>query len=129
MLRSVVPMLASAQKQFDQDSRDGSKNPADPYMTALCYFNALRELGASRRIIEDEVATNLRVWPSRRLRDGQDEVGSPFAARNISAPDELTSRLSTDDVAVAKSVSSKVLPKLQKRRGKCFRSTSHWRPT
>ena len=31
------------------------KNPADPYMTALCYFNALRELGGARRIVEDEV--------------------------------------------------------------------------
>lgn len=117
MLRSVVPMLASAQKQFDQDSRDGSKNPADPYMTALCYFNALRELGASRRIIEDEVATNLRVWPSRRLRDGQDEVGSTFAARNISAPDELTSRLSTDDVAVAKERLEQSFTKAPKTKG------------
>jgi hypothetical protein len=24
-------------------------------MTALCYFNALRELGGARRIVEDEV--------------------------------------------------------------------------
>ena len=102
MLRSVVPILASCQRQFEQDNRDGPENPADPYMTALCYFNALRELGASRRIIEDEVATNLRVWPSRRLRDGQLEAGSSFASRNIAAPNELTSRLSTDDVAIAK---------------------------
>ena len=102
MLRSVVPILASCQRQFEQDNRDGPENPADPYMTALCYFNALRELGASRRIIEDEVATNLRVWPSRRLRDGQLEAGSSFANRNIAAPNELTSRLSTDDVAIAK---------------------------
>ena len=102
MLRSVVPMLASSQRQFEQDGRDGSENPADPYMTALCYFNALRELGASRRIIEDEVATNLRVWPSRRLRGGKLKDEPSFAIRNITAPDELTSRLSTDDVAIAK---------------------------
>ena len=102
MLRSIVPILASSQRQFEQDDRDGPENPADPYMTALCYFNALRELGASRRIIEDEVATNLREWPDRRLRVGQSEDESSFAIRNISAPDELTSRLSTDDVAISK---------------------------
>jgi hypothetical protein len=110
-------MLASAQRQFDKDSRDGSKNPADPYMTALCYFNALRELGASRRIIEDEVATNLRVWPSRRLREGQNEAGSSFAARNITAPDELTSRLSTDDVAIAKERLEQSFTKAPKTKG------------
>ncbi len=102
LLRSIVPILAAAQKQFDDDSRDGEKNPADPYMTALCYFNALRELGASRRIVEDEVANNLRSWPLKRLRDGEDISGSPFASRNIAAPEELTSRLSTDLVARAK---------------------------
>ena len=55
-------------------------NPADPYMTALCYFNALRELGGARRIVEDEVrdrARALRRQPaprrSRRI--------SPFADR------------------------------------------------
>ncbi|MBZ0217652.1 MAG: DISARM system helicase DrmA [Fimbriimonadaceae bacterium] len=102
LLRSIVPILSTAQKQFDDDPRDGAKNPADPYMTALCYFNALRELGASRRIVEDEVANNLRSWPFKRLRDGQDITDSPFANRNIAAPEELTSRLSTDLVARAK---------------------------
>jgi hypothetical protein len=118
MLRSVVPLLASAQKQFDLDSRDKRENPADPYMTALCYFNALRELGASRRIIEDEVATNLRAWPQRRLRHGEDEAISSFAARSIAAPDELTSRLSTDDVAIAKERLEKSFTKASMGKGK-----------
>lgn len=102
LLRSVVPILAAAQKQYDDDPRDAGENAADPYMTALCYFNALRELGASRRIVEDEVANNLRSWPLKRLRDGQDVVESSFASRRIAAPEELTSRLSTDLVAKAK---------------------------
>ena len=102
LLRSIVPILAAAQKQFDDSPRDGEKNPADPYMTALCYFNALRELGASRRIVEDEVANNLRSWPKKRLRDGEHITDSPFTSRNIAAPEELTSRLSTDLVARAK---------------------------
>ena len=102
LLRSVVPILAAAQKQYEGDPRDAGENAADPYMTALCYFNALRELGASRRIVEDEVANNLRSWPLKRLRDGQDVAESSFASRSIASPEELTSRLSTDLVAKAK---------------------------
>lgn len=101
-LRTVVPLLAAAQKAFDAASGVGEKNPADPYMTALCYFNALRELGATRRIVEDEVSANLRDWNSRRLRSGQDVGDGPFAGRNIGAPEELTSRDSTDKVAETK---------------------------
>jgi hypothetical protein len=37
-----------------------SPNPADPYMTLLGYFNSLRELGGSRRIVEDEVGRRSR---------------------------------------------------------------------
>ena len=41
---------------------------ADPYMTALCYFNALRELGGARRIVEDEVARTLASYGTERRR-------------------------------------------------------------
>ena len=95
-------MLAAAQKAFEAASAVGEQNPADPYMTALCYFNALRELGATRRIVEDEVSSNLRNWNIRRLRSGQDATDSPFAGRQIGAPEELTSRDSTDKVAETK---------------------------
>jgi hypothetical protein len=102
-LRAVVPLLAAAQLAFEQAggaAREG--NPADAYMTALCYFNALRELGATRRIVEDEVASNLADWRARRLRLGEDATASPFAPRQIGAPEELTSRDSTDKVAETK---------------------------
>jgi len=76
---------------------------ADPYMTAVCYFNALRELGGARRIVEDEVRTRLREYGSKRRR--LDPADAPFADRRLRAEDsiiELTSRVSTDQVAVAK---------------------------
>ena len=47
-----------------------SPNPADPYMTALCYFNALRELGGARRIVEDEVRERAARYGSDRRRGG-----------------------------------------------------------
>jgi hypothetical protein len=69
-------------------------------MTALCYFNALRELGGARRIVEDEVRDRAARYGSERRRvDPQDQ---PFADRIIKEPMEITSRVSTDDVAQAK---------------------------
>ncbi len=69
-------------------------------MTALCYFNALRELGGARRIVEDEVRDRAARYGSQRRR--VDPADSPFADRQIKEPLELTSRVSTDEVAKAK---------------------------
>ena len=69
-------------------------------MTALCYFNALRELGGARRIVEDEVRDRAARYGTQRRR--VDPKDSPFADRAIKEPMELTSRVSTDDVARAK---------------------------
>lgn len=101
-LRTVTPLLAAAQREFDRSPETGEKNPADPYMTALCYFNALRELGGTRRIVEGEVTPELMSWPARRLRDGESDAASPFAKRQIGLPREITSRDSTEAVAEAK---------------------------
>lgn len=93
--------MVAAAKAYQDAGGDGvSANPADPYMTALCYFNALRELGGARRIVEDEVHTRLgRYGSDRRRVDPHDQ---PFLDREIGDPLELTSRVSTDDVAAAK---------------------------
>lgn len=75
-------------------------NPADPYMTLLGYFNSLRELGGSRRIVEDEVTSRLMHYAERR------RVGEPtglFADRKIAYDVvELTSRVPTNEVAEAR---------------------------
>jgi hypothetical protein len=101
LLRTYLALLGAAQKWYLANGGKRNKdNPADPYMTLLGYFNSLRELGGSRRIIEDEVSTRLSGYGSRR-REG--EVDSPFADRTIAfEPVELTSRVSTDKVAEAK---------------------------
>jgi hypothetical protein len=101
-LRALTTLVAAAKAAFDaaaQNSTTGA-NPADPYMTALCYFNALRELGGARRIVEDEVRDRAARYGTQRRRvDPQD---APFADRQIKEPMEITSRVSTDDVARAK---------------------------
>jgi hypothetical protein len=100
-LRSLTTLLTAAQAEYELNAAaSGANNPADPYLTALCYFNALRELGGARRIVEDEVRANTaRYGTDRRRIDPKD---SPFANREIRAPLEITSRVSTDDVARAK---------------------------
>src|SRR5476651_2298109 len=68
-------------------------------------FNALRELGGARRIVEDEVRARLREYGTKRRR--LDPPDAPFADRRL--PDEtgileLTSRISTDKVPEAKAL-------------------------
>jgi len=94
-LRALTTLLAAAMRTHKE-----AGEAADPYMTALCYFNALRELGGARRIVEDEVNARLRSYGAQRRR--RDPVDQPFTDRTIGAPLELTSRVSTDQVAEAK---------------------------
>ncbi len=95
MLRVYLATMAAAQKAATSDLA-----AADPYMTLLGYFNSLRELGASRRIIEDEVRARLATYSSRKR---QGEPAGVFADRIISTEvRELTSRVSTGQVAEIK---------------------------
>lgn len=56
MMRTALAVLGAAQTIYAREGgKKNKKNPADPYMTLLGYFNSLRELGGSRRIMEDEV--------------------------------------------------------------------------
>ena len=101
-LRALTTLVAAAQAAYEAcaaGSKPG-KNAADPYMTAICYFNALRELGGARRIVEDEVRDRAARYGTQRRRI--DPKDSPFADRQIKEPLEITSRVSTDDVAKAK---------------------------
>src|SRR5207253_8864698 len=67
LLRVYLAMLGAAQKWYMASGGKRNKaNPADPYMTLLGYFNSLRELGGSRRIVEDEVSTRLTGYASRK---------------------------------------------------------------
>ncbi|BAZ10550.1 helicase-like protein [Calothrix sp. NIES-4071] len=101
LLRTYLVLLGAAQKHWlAAGGKKNLNNPADPYMTLLGYFNSLRELGGSRRIVEDEVNSRLNSY-SRRKRVG--ETTSLFADRKIDdEPEELTSRVSTSSVADTK---------------------------
>ena len=95
-LRALRTLMAAAQKAYEDEGADA----ADAYLTALCYFNALRELGSARRIVEDDVKKDLSGYGASRLR--VEPAAPDFANRSIGDPIELTSRVSTDKVAEAK---------------------------
>ncbi len=99
-LRSTITQMAAAQAAWNAASGQAAPNPADPYMTVVAYFNTLRELGSSRRIVEDEVSSRLQTYSGRRRLD---DTTALFADRRGGfEPVELTSRVDTADVAEAK---------------------------
>lgn len=101
LLRTALVLLSAGQRLWDAaGGKKASPNPADPYMTLLGYFNSLRELGGSRRIVEDEVRARLSQYGRRRRLDPDDGL---FVNRNIAYDVlELTSRVSTAEVAATK---------------------------
>ena len=95
-LRALQTLLAGSTAL----SSGGKNDPADPYLTTLCYFNALRELGGARRIVDDEVRAHLTNYGRNRVR--REPAGAPFANRTLREIQELTSRYSTDQVSEAR---------------------------
>lgn len=82
MIRSYVAHMAAAQVLFEKYDR-----LADPYMTVAGYFNSIRELAGTRRLVEDDIRARLRDADQRGL-----------AKRRVRALEELTSRKSGTDI-------------------------------
>ena len=101
MRKAWLALMAAAQRAYrDAGGETNKVNPADPYMTVLGYFNNLRELGGARRILEEEVQNTVKGYGARKRVN---EASGLFADRNrFSAVLELTSRVSTDQVAEAR---------------------------
>ena len=81
-VRVFSTVLAAAQKIYERYGIG-----ADPWMTLVGYFNALRELGGMRRLVDDEVASRLRRADRRGL-----------AVRKYLEVRELTSRIGSTDI-------------------------------
>jgi hypothetical protein len=101
MRRAWLALMGSAERAYrDAGGHKNEKNPADPYMTVLGYFNSLRELGGARRILEEEVQNTIKSYGGRK-RIGEDP--GLFRDRNtFSEVLELTSRVPTHKVADAR---------------------------
>lgn len=84
MIRTYVAVMSAAQHLYE---KYGSL--VDPFMTLVGYFNALRELGGQRRLMDDAIRTRLRHMEKRGL-----------ANRNLDtySISELTSRIGATDI-------------------------------
>lgn len=82
MIRSYVAHMAAAQKLHEKYG-----NLVDPWMTLAGYFNSIRELAGTRRLVEDDIKARLRDADQRGL-----------AKRRVRAIEELTSRKSGTDI-------------------------------
>ena len=102
VMRKVwLALMGAAERAYrDAGGHDKPKNPADPYMTIVGYFNSLRELGGARRILEEEVRNTVRSYGERR-RIGE-QRGLFQDRRTFSEVVELTSRVPTNQVAEAR---------------------------
>ena len=101
MRRVLLALMGAAERCYrESGGHKNEANPADPYMTVLGYFNALRELGSARRILEEEVQNTLKGYGARK-RIGE-KTGLFQDRKTFSEVVELTSRVSTDKVAEAR---------------------------
>ena len=108
MRRVVLALMGAAEKAYrEAGGHRNKRNPADPYMTLLGYFNSLRELGGARRILEEEVRNTLqRIGARRRIAVGKASGTAPAglfrSRRTVGDVVELTSRVPTGKVAEAR---------------------------
>lgn len=85
LIRVYVAVLAAGQTLYEKHGDE-----VDPFLTAVGYFNSLRELGGMRRLIDDDVRSRLTQIEARGLRP-----------RRLMLPDavrELTSRVTAGEI-------------------------------
>ncbi|MBC7706734.1 MAG: helicase, partial [Rhodoferax sp.] len=82
MIRSYVAHMGAAQALYEKYD-----TLADPWMTLAGYFNSIRELAGTRRLVEDDIRARLRDADQRGL-----------AKRRVRALEEMTSRKSGTDI-------------------------------
>ncbi|WP_340033948.1 helicase-related protein [Paenibacillus sp. FSL H3-0302] len=85
-VRSLTSLLQSPMK-MDEKERD-------PWWTLLIFFNSLRELGTTVSLLQSDIPNHLKVIKNRENLDFKE-------LRHLNKIKELTSRLSSDEVASA----------------------------
>lgn len=80
--RVFITLLAAGKRLFDRYGDD-----ADPYLTMVGYYSALRELAGGRRLVDDDVRSRLYAAERRGL-----------GKRTLRIVEELTSRKASTDI-------------------------------
>jgi hypothetical protein len=82
LIRVYLACLSGAQTLYEKYGAE-----ADPWMTLVGYFNSMRELGGTRRLVDDAIRSGLHNMDRRGLK-----------RRSLRRVDELTSRRSSAEI-------------------------------
>ena len=86
-MKTALIRVASLLLSASAGLRSASPALAEPYLTFVCYFNSLRELGGAVRLVEDDIPARVGQLERREL---------PHRARPVYV--ELTSRVPSDQI-------------------------------
>ncbi|MCY6492306.1 DISARM system helicase DrmA [Leptolyngbya sp. GGD] len=84
LIRVYTAGLAASQALYEKYGE-----AADPWMTMVGYFNSMRELGGTRRLVDDDIQSRLGKMDQRGL-----------ARRSRIEVKELTSRIASTDIPI-----------------------------
>lgn len=84
LIRVYTAVLAASQALYEKYG-----DAADPWMTLVGYFNSMRELGGTRRLVDDDIQSRLGKMDQRGL-----------AKRSRIEVKELTSRIASTDIPI-----------------------------
>ncbi|OKH33164.1 helicase [[Phormidium ambiguum] IAM M-71] len=84
LIRVYTAVLAASQYLFEKEG-----DRVDPWMTLVGYFNSMRELGGTRRLVDDDIQSRLGKTDRRGL-----------AKRLRIEVEELTSRKNSTDIPI-----------------------------
>ena len=99
LIRVYIAYLASGQALYEKYGK-----AADPYMTAVGYFNSMRELGGMRRLVDDDIRSGLghadkRGFPKRALRSVEELTSRRHSADIPKILDQLEAQHTGDKEA------------------------------
>ncbi|MCM1983977.1 DISARM system helicase DrmA [Lyngbya confervoides] len=86
-LKAATIRVYAALLSASQDLYNNIGDKVDPWMTLVGYFNSMRELGGTRRLVDDDIQQRLNKMERRGL-----------AKRYLTNVEELTSRKSSTDI-------------------------------
>ncbi|BAU14386.1 helicase domain protein [Leptolyngbya sp. NIES-3755] len=84
LIRVYTAVLAASQALYENYGE-----AADPWMTLVGYFNSMRELGGTRRLVDDDIQSRLGKMDQRGLKK-----------RSRIEVKELTSRIASTDIPI-----------------------------
>ncbi len=94
--------VLSSLLQGVKSTESGSPEALDPYWTLMVYFNSLRELGHAATLIRADIREHMNAqWDRHGIRKPTPDTPGPDRRRFINRDLELTSRISSSDIADA----------------------------